>query len=209
MMVDHIASISSAVKSGWMVILCLLLGICSGCKEDAVTTTAAARNVISGVADGIAFSSTNLAAIKDSSNVFLMVGTLGNSGSILAAFNGREEREYEIAQEGALVALTTYLDDLIASDSFFVDTIALQQIFSDSAQLLPSGTAYIFYIPDETPFFSRRGNITLTTFDGTINRIYGMIEGEFINADEGPKYINAAFEDIFYLDCPVATDCGI
>jgi hypothetical protein len=187
----------------------LLIFIVASCKNDAdMDPGSTARNVISGVADGIDFRSFNMVSIKDSNDVFIMVGTLGRGGSILAAFAGTEEMEYPIAEEGSLAALTNYLNELIAADSFFIDTTALQEIFSDSAQLLPDGTSFIFYVPDEIPFFSVRGNITLNHFDGTINRIYGTLEGEFINADDGPKYINSVFEDLFYVDCPLVTNCG-
>ena len=176
------------------------------CKDD-TTDPAVPRNVISGVADGRSFTATRVGTAKDSNDVFLMGGSLGRSGSFLAAFAGREETEYQIAEEGALVALTNYLNELIARDSFFIDTMALEEIFSDSTQLLPDGTAFIYYIPDQVPYFSRRGNITLTRFDGSINRIYGSMEGEFINAEGGPKYLNAFFEDMFYVDCPLVNSC--
>jgi hypothetical protein len=188
----------------------LLAGILflTACDDNTDTPQPEPRNLISGVADGIVFRSTDVASVKDSSDIFLMAGSMGFAGTFLAAFNGREEMEYPIAEEGALVDLTNYLNELIAADSFFIDTSALEAIFSDSAQLLPRGTSFIYYIPQQTPFFSRRGNITLSTFDGAINRIFGTMEGEFINAADGPKYINAAFKDVFYLDCPALDNCN-
>lgn len=192
-----------------LAVLSSALFVLASCGDDAITDPNQPRNLVTGVADGVSFASYFVGTVKDSNDVFLMAGSMGPGGSFLAAFSGREEMEYPVAEDGALVALTNYLNDLIAADSFFIDTSALQTVFSDSAQLLPEGKSFMFFIPEETPFFSRRGNITLSSFDATINRIYGTFEGEFINAEEGPKYINASFEDVFYIDCPQVDECGL
>lgn len=179
----------------------------TACQPVSTGDSSDPRNLFSGVADGSSFSNSGLVALKDSTDIFLLVGNLPNSGGILAAFNGRTTTEYPIASTGALPSLSNYLDGLIAADSFFIDTVVLQQIFSDSAILLTPGSSFIFISRGEEAWFSRRGNITLSIFDPTINRIYGTIEAEYSNALSGPRYINAIFEDVFFFDCATLEDC--
>lgn len=190
----------------WLLIPAALVFACS---NDPLTTDEEARNVVSGVADGVAFETTGFFALKDSADNFLMAGNFPGNGSLLAGFSGRVETEYPIATSGGLPSLAVYLDELIGADSFYIDTIALQEIFTDSVQFLPAGSSFLFYTRDSSTWFSRRGSITLSTFDPTINRLYGTIEAEFANTLSGPIYINAAFEDILFYDCAGFSDCGL
>jgi len=177
------------------------------CSEDTpITSDVVPRNLWEGVADGKDFKTTGVISVKDSSNIFLMIGRMLGNHIVLAAFNGKEEQEYNVADDGPLAELAEYLSELIA-DSMAIDTSILQEIFADSAQLIPPGSSYIIYGIGEDLYFASRGNIRLSTFDGTINRIYGTLEAEMVNAEEDPKYLNAFFEDVFYLDCATLENC--
>lgn len=197
--------------SRWPVLfLAVLAGalLLQACNDDGATAVPDPRNLFEGVADGKNFKTTGIISIKDSSDVFLVVGRMLGNHTVLAAFNGREETTYPIADEGPLATLAEFLNQL-QSDSVVIDTTLLQEIFSDSAQLIPPGSSFLVYGIGEVQYFSNRGQIELSRFDGTINRIYGRMEVECVNALDGPKYLNAFFEDVFYLDCPTLDNCGL
>ena len=199
-------TITSAMILFKTVCLMVLLGFVS-CSDDITDDVVSKpRNLFAGVADGRDFKTTSMLSIKDSSDIFLMIGRMNGNQSLLAAFNGKEEKEYPVADEGPLADLAEYLNGLIM-DSLEIDTSILEDIFADSAELIPPGTSFMFYGIGEELYFSTRGSIYLTTFDGTINRTYGTIEAEFTNALSGVKYINALFEDVFFLDCPSLENC--
>jgi len=178
------------------------------CSDDtAVDSEVTPRNLFAGVADGKDFKTTGVLSVKDSSDIFIMIGRMLGTQTILAAFNGKAEQEYTIADDGPLATLADYLSDIITDSTAVIDTAILEEIFTDSAQLIPPGSSYIIYGIGEDLYFSSRGNITLSTFDGTINRIHGTMEAEFLNPVEGVKYINAYFEDVFFLDCASLENC--
>ena len=189
----------------WM----LLVGIISltGCKNDVASDEAVARNLATGIWNGASFASTSWFCVKEADDIFLLTGSIGEGNTLLASWNGKEMQEYPEAEDGALVLLTEYLNDLIAGDSLNIDTMAIEQAFSDSAELIPQGSSFMFVLGTDGLFFSSQSSIELDVFDGSINRLYGTVNGEFINAVNGPIYLTASFEDLFYLDCASFNSC--
>lgn len=187
----------------------VLIGVIAftSCKADVVSDDTVARNLVAGIWNGESFASTSWFCVKQADDVFLLTGSVGPGNTVLASFNGNDEQEYPEAENGALVLLTEYLNDLISGDSLNIDTMAIEQAFSDSAELIPDGSSFMFVIGDDGLFFSSQSSIELHVFDASINRLYGKLNGEFVNAVDGPVYLSATFDDVFYLDCASLSTC--
>jgi hypothetical protein len=162
------------------------------------------RNYFSGVMDGTAFANTSIAVFKDTNDVFTFVGGTGSGISLIAFVNGKDLLEYPVTQ-GVLLDVSELLDQTVSLDSTFLDSI--QSLITVGGNNLPVGESYAILIAEGSIYYSNRGSFTLTLFDGVANRIDGLIDFEMINIPNGPRYVQAFFEDVYYTDCPQIGIC--
>jgi hypothetical protein len=157
------------------------------------------RNFFSGVMDGTAFANTSLSVFKDTSDIFTMIGGTGNGITLIAFVNGRTVTEYPITQ-GVLLDVSELLDQTISLDSAFIDSI--QTLITEGINNLPVGECFAILFSNGEVYYSNRGGFTLTNFNGVINRIDGLLDFEMVNIPSGTRYVQAFFEDVYYIDCP-------
>ena len=172
------------------------------CSDNTEETTIP-RNYFEGVMDGRAFSNNNLRAYKSNEDFFTFTANIGNGISMIAFVNGKAEEEYE-ATQGSLFEVSELLDQTLSLDTFLIDSI---QTILNTGSGMPIGECYSILISENNFYYSNRGSITLTRFDGSINRIYGEIDLELKNILNGTRYIQAFFEDVYYNDCPEIGIC--
>ncbi len=149
--------------------------------------------------DGRAFENTSLAAFKDTSDVFTFIGGTGNGITLIAFVNGKSTTEFPTTQ-GVLLEVSELLDQTV-----FVDSI--QSLITEGANNLPVGECYSILFSSGEIYYSNRGSFTLTRFDGISNRIDGLLDFEMINIPSGTRYVQAFFEDVYYIDCPAIGLC--
>lgn len=175
-----------------------ILLVISGCKKDAVDETVP-RNYFEGVADGLPFSNTTPKLFKDKNDLFTFIGNGANGVAIFSVINGKEEKEYP-ATQGDLLTSAQDLDAISSLDSSFAETAIL--LIAASLETLPEGESFTLLYSQGKAYYSNRGSVTIHQYDGSINRLYGNFDVETINVLDGLQYIQASFEDVFFLDCP-------
>ncbi len=180
------------------IIVLLLLSLVS-CKNDADEETVV-RNKFYGVADGIPFDNTSIGLFKDRSDKFTMFGNVINGISVFSVINGRELKEYPSNQE-ELLDLAMDLDINGGLDSTTI-TVSILLLIEASLTALPPGESFTLLFSGENVYYANRGSITLSHYDGSINRLFGDLDIELVNLTDGPRYIQATFEDVFFTDCP-------
>lgn len=170
----------------------------SSCKKDIIEDSVP-RNYFEGVADGFPFSNTTPKLFKDKNDLFTFIGNGANGVAIFSVINGKEEKEYP-ATQGDLLTSAQDLDAISSLDSSFSETAIL--LIAASLETLPEGESFTLLYSQGKAYYSNRGSITINRYDGSINRLYGNFDVEAINLLDGPQYIQAYFEDVFYIDCP-------
>lgn len=183
------------LKYGIVLSLLLILFLVSCKKENVVETPA--RNVFTGVADGVSFSNTSATLYKDTADRFTFIGNAG-AGSLIAVVNGKDLGEYPVA-DGDVLNNVLSIDSTNTLDSLAV--INVISSIQDAIINLPAGQSFAFLIRRNSLLFSNRGSIILENYNGATNRLFGEFDVELINIEEGTRYLQASFDDVFYNDC--------
>ena len=176
----------------------LLVILIGSCKTESVDQTIP-RNYFEGVADGIPFTNSSAKLFKDNEDLFTFISPAANGISLFAVVHGRETKEYP-ATQGDIHELALQLDSATVLDTSFTETVLL--LIQTSLDALPEGESFVLLFSQNQVYYSNRGSISITQYDGSINRLFGDFDIETFNILFGPKYIQATFEDVFFTDCP-------
>ena len=193
----------------------LLLVMVYSCSETAEVTPAA-KNILSGEIAGTAFTSTILAA-AESEGFHSITGNVNVDANFQLFFRGNGLTNHPIATTGVFVETIDILgeisDSIISQASnpnfdtdsalteltnFFSEKI--DSIFADTTDIiLQENEAFMFYIIEETIYYSNSGSLNINRLDEELYRIDGDFDIELMNLPGGTKELTGIIEDLEFV----------
>ncbi len=197
----------------------LVFGLCifftlltSSCKKDS-SVIPNALNSFKGVAEGTSFTA-ELASATDTDELYIITGIINSDASFILYFKGNNLVEHPIDTSGPLVETVNILNAIadsilnqITNPDFNLDTALaeLNEVFTENLdsvfqannnQVLIENHSFLFYVINNSIYYSKSGLIELTRYDAELNRIDGNFNIELRNLSQGVKSFEGDFEDV-------------
>lgn len=185
-------------------ILCIIaVMLLASCASNETITPAALNSVVGEIA-GTSFEAEDISAIQDSS-LYSISGTVNNEAVFQLLIKDNSLTEHTISTElDEIIDTIRALNELILNDTSLIDSVSIiiDSLTSNSTlnTFIPGNACYMFYYVNGFLYFSTNGNVTVTSFDESLNRGSGSFDLEITNLAGGMKQIVGTFEDIEFIE---------
>lgn len=192
--------------------VCLVASF-AACKSENVVP--AAQNIVKGIADDTEFTATNVSGVLNN-NVYTISGAIENEVSFQLFFQGNNFEQKTVASTGPFFQVIEIIDDVISeigsnilNPNFNIDsaTTALNELYStqidsilndSTTTLLQPNECFVFYNLGRAFYYSKEGNMALTSINEETMRFDGDFDFVLNNLQEGEKPFSGNFEDVQY-----------